>query len=341
MSHELKLEQTRQQQLQHWINQETDFTCQGLNKVSDDASFRRYFRFLDKAQWIIAVDAPPQYEDCSKFVAVAKSYRAAKITVPKVYGVDVENGFYLQEDFGDRQFSAALNSNSCHQLYKKALACIPAIQSCVGSEQGAFAVYDRAFVSRELNIFGEWLLTHYLNMDLSDVQSQMIQQSFTFISEIFLQQPTAGVHRDFHSRNLMLLAQDEIGIIDFQDAVVGPITYDAVSLLRDCYQYWPQALVYTWLKEWHGQHFHQYDWLLFKAWFDVTGMQRHIKASGIFARLAIRDNKPKYLIDIPRTLAYIVEVGRQIPQLQDFANFVSEQVLPRVLDKHGADLNND
>ncbi|WP_199271692.1 aminoglycoside phosphotransferase family protein [Paraglaciecola sp. L3A3] len=323
----------RQQQLHTWINQETNFQCTELQMISGDASFRRYFRFLSNGSWIIAVDAPPEFEDCSKFIEVAKSYRRAGVLVPEVYCYDLQHGFYCQQDFGDRQFSQALNEQTCTQLYQKALACIPAIQSCLATASGSLPLYDHAFVQRELTIFTEWLLDEYLKLPLSSEQSLLINNTFQFLTEEFLSQPVAGVHRDFHSRNLMLIEQDEIGVIDFQDAVVGPITYDAVSLLRDCYQMWPVNLVDTWLQQWHAEFYAEYDWRQFKRWFDFTGMQRHIKASGIFARLHLRDHKSVYLYDIPRTLGYLVTVGRSYAELTAFSEFIENTVLPSVTTK--------
>lgn len=335
----LNSELIRQQQLQDWINQSTDFECKQLELVSGDASFRRYFRFLSNGQWIIAVDAPPKVEDCGRFVDVAHSYRIAGVNVPQVYAFDLENGFYCQQSFGDKQFANALNQTSCNELYQQALACIPAIQSCRATMKGELPLYDHAFVQRELGIFTQWLLDEYLQLSLTSSQNTMLEATFSYITQVFLSQPLVGVHRDFHSRNLMLVENDEdggnpeIGVIDFQDAVVGPITYDGVSLLRDCYQKWPAEMVDVWTKEWHQEYFAEYDWQTFKIWFDVTGFQRHIKASGIFARLHLRDGKIAYLGDIPRTLEYLIEVGKSYPELRLFSVFVADIILPAVLAK--------
>lgn len=324
-------EHLRQQQLQQWINQSTDFECEQLEIVSGDASFRRYFRFLSNGLWIIAVDAPPEFEDCEKFIDVANSYRAVGVNVPEVYAFDLALGFYCQQDFGDKQFSQALNTQSCHQLYKKALACIPAIQLCQTTIKGELPLYDHAFVDRELEIFTQWLLDEYLQLSLTTSQQSMLESTFAYVTQIFLSQPKVGVHRDFHSRNLMLLEDDSVGVIDFQDAVVGPITYDGVSLLRDCYQKWPAEMVNIWIREWYQEYYAEYDWETFKTWFDLTGYQRHIKASGIFSRLFLRDQKAVYLHDIPRTLEYLIEVGRDYPKLAGFSKFVSDMVLPAVI----------
>jgi aminoglycoside/choline kinase family phosphotransferase len=307
-----------------------------LQIVSGDASFRRYFRFVHQEQSIIAVDAPPENEDASQFIAVAQSYRDKGLKVPKIYAFDLVQGFYIQQDFGDRLFSDFLTVDSCDQLYHKALANIPLIQSCLSTEKGPLPTYNGVFIDRELNIFTDWLLDKYLQLSLTDAEDKMLSKVFDAIKNSCLAQPMLGMHRDYHSRNLMLLEDDEIGVIDFQDAVVGPITYDAVSLLRDCYQDWPQAKVQRWLQNWHAEYYAQYRWDEFKMWFDFMGMQRHIKIAGIFARLFIRDNKPGYLSDIPRTLHYLIDAASQHPEYSEFANFIREQVLPSVLLKLGA-----
>jgi aminoglycoside/choline kinase family phosphotransferase len=329
----LPFKQLRQQQLHTWINHNTDFKCDSLELVSGDASFRRYYRFVYHEQSIIAVDAPPESEDVSQFIAVAHTYRDKGIKVPEIYAFDLEHGFYIQQDFGHRMFSDFLTIDSCDQFYSKALANIPLIQSCLSTDKGPLPHFDDAFIERELNIFTEWLLDKYLQLSLNDAEKTMLNEAFDAVKNACLTQPKVGIHRDYHSRNLMLLRDNEIGVIDFQDAVVGPITYDAVSLLRDSYQDWPKLKVMEWLQNWHTEFYAQYPWAEFKMWFDSVGMQRHIKVAGIFARLCIRDNKPDYLLDIPHTLHYLIDEASQFPEYFEFASFVRERVLPNVLKK--------
>jgi aminoglycoside/choline kinase family phosphotransferase len=307
-----------------------------LEVVSGDAGFRRYFRFIYRGQSIIAVDAPPEHENSSQFVAVAQSYRDKGIKVPDIYAYDLQQGFYIQQDFGHRLFSDCLTVDSCDQYYAKALAIIPLIQSCLSTETAPLPAFNAAFIDRELNIFTDWLLDEYLQLRLTDAENKMLAKVFDAVKNSCLIQPMAGMHRDYHSRNLMLLEGDEIGVIDFQDAVVGPITYDAVSLLRDSYQDWPAAKVLQWLQNWHAEYYAQYPWSKFKMWFDSVGMQRHIKIAGIFARLCIRDNKPSFLADIPHTLRYLIDEASQYPEYSEFADFVRERVLPNVLQKLNA-----
>lgn len=325
--------QLRKQQLHTWINQNTDFECESLDIVSGDASFRRYFRFNYREQSIIAVDAPPETENASQFIAVAHSYREKGIKVPGIYAHDFAQGFYLQQDFGNRMFSDSLTVDSCDQFYSKALARIPLIQTCLHTENGPLPAYNDAFIDREMRLFTDWLLDKYLQLSLTDAEKNMLTEVFDAVKNACLVQPMLGMHRDYHSRNLMLLEDDEIGVIDFQDAVVGPITYDAVSLLRDSYQDWPKEKVEQWLHDWHAEHYAIYPWVEFKMWFDCVGMQRHIKIAGIFARLSIRDNKSSFLSDIPHTLRYLIDEASQYPEYSEFANFVSERVLPSVLQK--------
>lgn len=333
MKSPLSFKQLRKQQLHTWINQNTDFECEVLEIVSGDASFRRYFRFVYQGQSIIAVDAPPDHEDASQFIAVARSYREKGLRVPQIYACDFVQGFYLQEDFGNRLFSDFLTVDSCDQLYPKALANIPVIQSCLSTEKGPLPAYDGAFIDRELHIFTEWLLDKYLQLSLTPAEKNMLSKVFEAVKNACLNQPKVGMHRDYHSRNLMLLNDDAIGVIDFQDAVIGPIAYDAVSLLRDSYQNWPPEKVLQWLQNWHAEYYAQYPWPTFKMWFDCVGMQRHIKIAGIFARLCIRDNKPSFLADIPHTLGYLIDEASQNSEYSEFTCFVRERVLPSVLQK--------
>lgn len=328
----MNIQTTREQQLLNWINLHTQFTCEALTMVSADASFRRYFRFLSDGKWIIAVDAPPEFENCAAFVNVASCYSKLGIRVPEVFAFDLELGFYCQEDFGDTLFSERLNQQNCPQLYKKALAVIPLVQKCTSTLDGQLPKYDTGLVDREVAMLKDWLLDRYLKLSLSESELRVIQQAIKSIADNFLSQPYAGVHRDYHSRNLMILG-DDIGVIDFQDAVIGPITYDAVSLLKDCYQKWPKVWVESWLKAWHQEYYSEYSWEDFKFWFDITGMQRHTKVAGIFARLYIRDGKSGYLADIPRTLKYLIEAAGTYPEYREFAAVIADRILPAVLTK--------
>lgn len=322
---------SREQQLLQWITRHTPFHCQQLAMVSGDASFRRYFRFEHNGRSIIAVDAPPEHEDSARFVRIAKAYSDAGVPVPAVLAEDHELGFYLLEDFGDGQFADALTPVDMQGLYEKALALLPAVQSCEQVDGRGLPPFDQKLLDAEFHLFSHWLCEVHLALSLNAREKMMLQDTFAWLSEVFLAQPQAGVHRDYHSRNLMVKPDGSLGVIDFQDAVIGPITYDAVSLLRDCYQDWPEDDIRALLQRWHAEHFSEYEWETFATWFDCTGLQRHIKASGIFARLCHRDGKRAYLLDVPHTLEYIIRIGARYPQSQALAAFVSSRVKPAML----------
>lgn len=328
----------REQALLQWINQNTEFNCHSLQVVSGDASFRRYFRFTNQHQFpgktsnqsIIAVDAPPKFESSQRFSEIAVVYRAAGLPVPEIYTLNIEAGFYCLEDFGNAQFAEALNSRTMQTLYASALSFVPKIQKCTEINSKSLPLFDDTLLNRELALFTHWLIEVHLGLSLSSKEVTLIENTYQFISEVFKNQPQVGVHRDYHCRNLMILHNKTVGIIDFQDAVIGPITYDAVSLLRDCYQHWNEAQILPILVDFHATYYSQYPWSEFKTWFDLTGLQRHIKASGIFARLCHRDAKKGFLQDIPRALDYIVEIGSQYAQCKEFADLVELKIKPLV-----------
>ncbi|MBE1302295.1 MAG: phosphotransferase [Alteromonadaceae bacterium] len=327
----------RANQLLEWIQSDTAYNPAQLEMVSGDASFRRYFRFTEKNQNYIAVDAPPEYENNQAFTSIAQAYLKRELKVPAILGVDYQQGFMLLEDFGDCQFASKYEASDVRQYYQAALQNLPAIQAVTHTEYGDLPSFDDTLLDSEFELFNHWLLKVHLNLALSDADWSIIKSAQSYIRKVFKEQPQAGVHRDFHSRNLMLLnnsgapTRDSIGIIDFQDAVIGPITYDAVSLLRDCYIVWSDDFVDQLIEELHHDFYRQYDLQEFKLWFDIVGVQRHIKASGIFCRLCYRDNKCGYLSDIPRTLQYIIDIGRRHQSTEAFAQLVEHKILPAIL----------
>ncbi|MBW3516503.1 phosphotransferase [Shewanella sp. NKUCC05_KAH] len=337
-SHEMTLSDPRFLSLNQWLN--AYFSCEVMPVlISGDASFRRYFRISMPDATFIAADSPPQLVPIAPFIALSNAYSAVGLTVPKVIHADADLGFMLMSDLGDTQLLSVLTVQNVERFYRQALDLLPqvaAVIECKNLDSGlvqALPNYDEAFVRRELHIFTEWLLGTHLNLSLDAAELQLLNDTFDRLVGNALSQPSVGMHRDFHSRNLMLQA-DKLCVIDFQDAVVGPVTYDAVSLLRDCYIRWPQPLVAD-LMRYHYQqalalgfipaqtHFEQY-----QTWFDLMGLQRHIKAVGIFARLNYRDSKPAYMADIPLTLTYIVDISLQYPELVPFAHWLTRRVLP-------------
>jgi aminoglycoside/choline kinase family phosphotransferase len=302
-----------------------------LTPASSDASFRRYWRLRRGQDTYIIMDAPPGLEDTARFVRIAELLRAVGLHAPEVYAQEPQHGFLLLQDLGTRLYLDELDESTADRLYGDALGALSVIQSCVPFD--GLPVYDEAFLRRELGLFRDWLLIAHLGLSLSAAGERALDQAFAMLVASALEQPRVCVHRDFHSRNLMVTAPPSPGILDFQDAVSGPVTYDLVSLLRDCYIAWPEDRV----EDWASGYFHlacQSGILRpehegrFQRWFDLMGVQRHLKASGIFARLSVRDGKPGYLADIPRTLGYVVRVAPEYPELADVAGLIQDRVLP-------------
>ncbi len=300
--------------------------------VSGDASFRRYFRALSNGCSWIAVDAPPEKEDSRPFVAVAQALAEQAVAVPEIHAVDLDQGFMLLSDLGDELYLGQLTQASVDGLYQQALQSLVQIQACPGLLRGALPLYDAALLNREMELFREWFLPGLLGLELSADEHLMLDALFDRLTQVALQQPQVFVHRDYHSRNLMYRPGNAPGVIDFQDAVMGPITYDLVSLLRDCYVAWPQQQVYGWVEGFRQSLLAQGqpvgDEAEFRRWFDLMGAQRHLKVLGIFARLKLRDGKSGYLADIPRTLFYLLHELSVEPELQAVTTWLHQMVIP-------------
>ena len=324
----------RLRQLEQWLVQSCRLSFEDIAPASADASFRRYFRVvLSDGSTLVAMDAPPDKEDCQPFVAVAGRMRQAGLHVPQIFAQDLAQGFLLLEDLGTRPYLDELNAGSVDSLYGDATRALLRLQ--VGAPTEGLPHYDRAMLLREMQLFPDWLLGEHLGLVLDDGEGVMLSDAFDALVDNALAQPVVCVHRDFHSRNLMVVDDDNPGVIDFQDAVAGPLSYDLVSLLRDCYVRWPADQVDAWVADYHAAArgaglTGDVDAATFLTWFDLMGVQRHLKAAGIFARLNHRDGKPGYLADIPRTLGYIVEVGQRRQEVAALGCFVAERVLPRM-----------
>lgn len=290
--------------------------------ASSDASFRRYFRVNYDDISHIVMDAPPERENCRPFVAIADALGDLGLQVPEVLEADLEQGFLLLTDLGSRQYLAELNQASVETLYGDALSALARLQLGGDATASLLPPYDAALLHREMELFREWFLGRHLGLILSEAEQRVLDQAFARLADSALEQPRVWVHRDYHSRNLMVTAYRNPGVLDFQDAVIGPVTYDPVSLLRDCYIAWPRARVEAWaVGYWERLRALGRDDLgdaeTFLRWFDLMGVQRHLKAIGIFARLNIRDDKAVYLNDIPRTLAYLLDVAARYPELTE------------------------
>jgi len=321
------LEDQRYLQIQQWL--QTIFTGQQftLTSASSDASFRRYFRVnaADKS-WIV-MDAPPAHEDIKPFIHIGKLLAAHQLPVPEIFQQNLEQGFLLLSDLGNTAFLSVLNQDSVEDLYKPAIDCI--VQMQLISKPADLPAYDAQLLGNELALFDQWFLDRHLGLDKPD----FVDNLYSFLIIEAQQQPHTFVHRDYHSRNLMLQSDGSPGIIDFQDAVWGPVTYDLVSLLRDVYIQWPPSLVTRFL-EYYRQQAIQHQVLSesvtmpqLQRWFDLIGLQRHLKILGIFCRLNYRDNKDNYLNDLALTLNYVYEVCSRYPELTELLDYLQQPAI--------------
>lgn len=328
----------RLEQLEHWLATlfgVRDFT---IAAASADASFRRYFRVTRGNQSWIAMDAPPQKEDLEPYIRVANMLVDVGVNAPHILETNLQQGFLLNSDLGSRTYLAQMDAGAdAEHLYQDAMSALVQIQANGKQHAATLPPYDAALLGRELTLFPEWFCGRHLQLTLTAADMAALQQVFDVLTSEALAQPRVFVHRDYHSRNLMVTDGARFGhnpgILDFQDAVCGPVTYDLVSLLRDCYVAWPIERVHGWL--------HRFretaraagvdtgcDQATFLRWFDLMGVQRHLKAIGIFARLWHRDGKPGYLKDIPRTLNYVRVVADSYPQLQFLRELIDGRVMP-------------
>jgi N-acetylmuramate 1-kinase len=322
--------------LQGWLARDLGLLPKQIERASSDASFRRYFRVRCEDRTVIAMDAPPATEDVRPYLRVTALLEPLGIHVPHVYEADVARGFVLLEDLGDTHYLAKLGAGGDpRRLYADALQTLAEIQVRGASAAAQLAPYDRAALARELAEMPEWFLERHLALELAGAEREMIAAAFEFLIVEALSQPEVFVHRDYHSRNLMLVGERNPGVIDFQDALRGPIGYDLASLLKDCYISWPRERVLEWVSGYRS--------LLqsrgarvgggpaqFLRWFDLIGAQRHIKVLGRFARLWYRDGKPEYLSDLPLTLAYVREVCRLHAELAQMSEFLERRVAPEL-----------
>ena len=300
-----------------------------ISPASADASFRRYFRLEHQTGSNIIMDAPPDKEDSEPFVRISAYLASLDLNVPTVLKSSNEQGFYLLSDLGSLPYLDQLSPNNADRLYHDAMQVLLVMQS--RGECGAAKIqrYSKELLLNEMELFSEWFLKRELAITLTKNQDKILQSCYQVLLESALQQPEVFVHRDYHSRNLMYVEAFNPGILDFQDAVWGPVTYDLVSLLRDCYILWPEHKVDEWVKNYYlllcdEKIINNVSETQFMRWFDLMGMQRHLKASGIFARLKHRDNKMGYIKDIPRTVNYIISAASRYPEFDVFRDVLDE-----------------
>lgn len=326
--------------LQNWVvEQATDkglaLARETLAPVSGDASFRRYFRAGGvQCSWI-AVDAPPEHENSHPFVEIATCWHSAGIRVPALVAVDLAQGFMLLEDFGDRLMLPELARDSVADLYGLAFSSLLRIQS-ISAEW--LPPYNEAMLRREMGLFDEWFIQRMLGLALAPAEQVCIARVNDLLVVNAREQVQVCVHRDYHSRNLMLIDDGELGIIDFQDAVCGPLTYDLVSLLRDSYVRWPDDRVAVWVEGFRERLLDNGVEVpgpeLFLKQFDLMGMQRQLKVLGIFSRLYLRDGKTGYLKDMPRTLGYLYRAAKRYPEMGELQQLIERRIVPAMTGHH-------
>ncbi len=309
--------------LTHWIFALFGTGDVNLRPASTDASFRRYYRLDHGGQSYIVMDAPPDRENTQSYVRAARKLRHIGLNVPEIIEQDDNQGFMLISDLGQVTYLDKLNGQNVNRLYGDALGALIVLQTGTTLDPGYFPAYDRGLLEQEMALFPEWYVARHLGIRLSSRQAEIIDDTVEVLCRNALEQPQVWVHRDYHSRNLMITKSNNPGILDFQDAVTGPVTYDLVSLLRDCYIEWPRPKVRDWAIGYRDLALQSGlplngDEERFLRWFDLTGLQRHIKVLGIFARLFHRDGKPNYLGDLPLVWRYAVGVCETHDDLHQF-----------------------
>ena len=319
---------TRDLQRATWLRDVLPGADTRLTPASEDASFRRYFRVHLDGHTRILMDAPPPQEDCRPFVQVTRVLADAGVNVPAIFAADLEHGFLLLSDLGDRQYLQALDEASADVLYEDAIATLVRLQRY--ADASSLPRYDRARLLAEMQLFPDWFLHRHLALAPDRRSGDVLAHAFEQLASACLEQPQVLVHRDYHSRNLMLTTAHNPGVLDYQDAVLGPVAYDLVSLLRDVYLCWPPARVAQWVAQYHAQARNSgvlaadVSLAAFTRWFDLCGVQRHLKIAGIFARLYYRDGKARYLDDIALSLRYLREVAASHGELSDLTGWIDE-----------------
>jgi aminoglycoside/choline kinase family phosphotransferase len=325
----MSITDARAKSIIHWLSHSLKLDIKHFETASSDASFRRYFRVTHLSGQHIVMDAPPEKENTEPFIRIAELFKRSGVNVPKIYQQDLTQGYLLLEDFGSHCFLDKLNIDNALDLYSSAFKSLYTLQTQIPITNSQLPFYDQALLDRELGIFYDWFLDKTLTLSIPENLKNSLN---AILIKSALEQPQCCVHRDYHSRNLMILTENSPGIIDFQDAVIGPVSYDLVSLLRDCYIAWPEEKVEQWMTLYYQQiresGLINVNIETFTRWFDLMGLQRHLKAIGIFSRLHLRDNKPAYLADIPRTLDYVSHVCNKYPELAEFNQFLKDTILP-------------
>lgn len=304
-----------------WL-QTTEYKNHSVAVASADASFRKYYRLTEENETVLLMDSSLEKHSLTPFLDVTRRLLNAGVNAPLVLEQNLEEGFLLLKDFGNVHYLNVLNDENYKTLYSDAIDTIVAMQK---AEVSGLPLYDKKFLHVEMDLMQDWYLEKLLSLTLTQTQKELIKTSLDAISDVVLEQPQGVfVHRDFHSRNIMLTPQSEIGVIDYQDAMNGAITYDLVSLLKDCYIEFPREEIETLVLEFRDKKGLQVEDITFIKWFDFMGLQRHIKVLGIFSRLFLRDGKDGYLKDIPLTLKYVLDTASRYDETKELAKFLKE-----------------
>ena len=327
----------REQLIQIWLKATLQSDQFKMNFLAGDASFRRYARITLQDKSYMLMDAPPEKEDCTPFVHIDEFFDQHGVRVPHIIAKDLEHGFLLLEDFGDVVLSTLLNDRTVDEYYAQSFKQLIALQQIDG--QAHLPAYSYEKLMTEMHLLTEWMLPS-LKIQATEQQLETIEQAFDFLAIEALSQPQVIVHRDFHSRNLMKIENEqELGVIDFQDAVIGADTYDLISITREAYVQWNAERVYQWFEVFYNllpasakqnRSFEQ-----FKRDADLMAIQRHIKILGIFVRLFERDGKSGYLKDLPRVMWYLLQESQGYDELNEFMHFIRDVVMPKFIEKYG------
>lgn len=329
----------RQNALNEWLAQKEGLLSYTLTPLAGDASFRRYFRLKTVDMSYVVMDAPPEKEGLTSFIQVAGTLNSHGVHTPHIIAVDVHQGFALLEDLGDTLLSTHLSTDNKHARYTAALDTLIKIQQCP-VQNPVLPRFNIAHMKQEMSLFKTWFLENLLEISLSAREEKQLALVFELLATHLSAQPQRFIHRDYHSRNLMIVNQVplEIGVIDFQDAMEGPFTYDLTSLIKDCYIHWPEETQKTWVSYFYHHLPDKEGWSLdeFQQGLNWCGLQRHLKVLGIFSRLHLRDNKSAYLRDLPLTLQHVMNCLSQYDAFHPLQELMSTRVLPIFKEKQPA-----
>jgi len=328
----------QQKALQGWLVRQLPgfFGTPVLKPLPGDAGQRRYWGIVDQPHYLVA-SSPPESEPNRSFIACTLLLARNGLPVPKLFAIDLSRGFFLLEHLGHQPLRSVYPTEGANAL-KPAMTLLASLAAIPGAELAELPEYDRTKLIAEMVLFEQWFVAELLSLELNNVERSELAALYEQLATSAIEQPQGFVHRDYHCRNIMLsdtsAAQPQLGIIDYQDAVVGPLSYDLVSLLKDCYWQWPSVTREALVTEFYQHNIAPLEGAPslaeFSRQFDWMGLQRHMKVLGIFARLALRDNKPSYLHDLPLVIHYTLEVAASYPQLQAFAEWFKARLMPAI-----------